>query len=335
MLSQVRVSQPFTGPPAVVEADDPVSWNLDGFQAWLADEGAELDRLVDQAGAVLLRGFPLSETADFATVMSRYSPHADRYWAGVSPRNHISGPVFEATHAPAAFKIPLHQEKAYLPRYPRMLAFYCRRAPESGGETILADMRQFTETIPDALRQKVESRGILYTRNFSAPDADPRRERSALLKSYHRSWSEAFYTRDREEVTKICQNLSVEFSWQDNDSLSLTYRGSGFVKSPQCNQNIWFNQIATLHPNEYSLGLAYGFYKKYIEIQPHPPYEVSWGDGCDMTVEEIRPIYDIMEGLTIASPWREGDLLIINNILVSHGRNPFRGHRDVQVIMVD
>ncbi len=57
MLSQVRVSQPFTGPPAVVEADDPVSWNLDGFQAWLADEGAELDRLVDQAARCSSGGF--------------------------------------------------------------------------------------------------------------------------------------------------------------------------------------------------------------------------------------------------------------------------------------
>ena len=38
---------------------------------------------------------------------------------------------------------------------------------------------------------------------------------------------------------------------------------------------------------------------------------------------------------TIAVPWQNGDILMIDNILTFHGRNPYTGHRDVQVALLE
>ena len=71
----------------------------------------------------------------------------------------------------------------------------------------------------------------------------------------------------------------------------------------------------------------------------------AWINGAlDRSVEAVigkglqpwpTPIYDALEAQEIAFPWHSGDLLLIDNIAVAHGRNPFKGQRDVQVALFD
>jgi hypothetical protein len=38
---------------------------------------------------------------------------------------------------------------------------------------------------------------------------------------------------------------------------------------------------------------------------------------------------------TVREPWRNGDVMLIDNMAVSHGRDPYRGSRRVLVAMTD
>jgi alpha-ketoglutarate-dependent taurine dioxygenase len=49
-------------------------------------------------------------------------------------------------------------------------------------------------------------------------------------------------------------------------------------------------------------------------------------------VEQIRQAY---RQETVAFPWQKGDLLMLDNMLVAHGRNPFSGERKVIVSMAE
>jgi hypothetical protein len=42
-----------------------------------------------------------------------------------------------------------------------------------------------------------------------------------------------------------------------------------------------------------------------------------------------------MKVFTVSRPWREGDILLLDDIAVAHGRNPFEGWRDVRVALFD
>jgi alpha-ketoglutarate-dependent taurine dioxygenase len=63
------------------------------------------------------------------------------------------------------------------------------------------------------------------------------------------------------------------------------------------------------------------------------PYNTYYGDGSpieDEVVDEIREAY---RQETVAFPWQAGDVLMMDNMLVAHGRNPFSGTRKILVAM--
>ena len=141
------------------------------FVAWYRSRLDTIDTLLDACGALLWRGFAVPDTAAFGQLGALYPPHANGYTAGAAPRKQIDGQVYESTRMPPPFKIGLHREMAYMPAFPRLVAFYCRQPADAGGETPICDMRRVTARVPAALRERFAERGVMYLRNFAAPGA--------------------------------------------------------------------------------------------------------------------------------------------------------------------
>ncbi|MER5443570.1 TauD/TfdA family dioxygenase [Streptomyces sp. NPDC002790] len=51
--------------------------------------------------------------------------------------------------------------------------------------------------------------------------------------------------------------------------------------------------------------------------------------------EYVTHIRDVGLELAVDVDWREGDVLVIDNVLTGHGRRPFEGTRRILVAMCD
>jgi len=63
------------------------------------------------------------------------------------------------------------------------------------------------------------------------------------------------------------------------------------------------------------------------------PRNVYYGDGSrieDSAMDEISGIY---RATAVTFPWQAGDVLMLDNMLVAHSRNPYLGPRKIVVAM--
>lgn len=63
------------------------------------------------------------------------------------------------------------------------------------------------------------------------------------------------------------------------------------------------------------------------------PRNVYYGDGTPIQEEVVAEIGEVYRQTAVRFPWREGDILMVDNMLVAHGRQPFVGTRKIVVAM--
>jgi alpha-ketoglutarate-dependent taurine dioxygenase len=300
--------------------------------AWVREHEDAIDALLRDVGAVVLRGFALPDTTSFEQLIDHYPEMAFGYAAGAAPRANIQGRVFEATRSPPQVSIPLHQEMAYLPVFPTRLAFFCNHAPDTGGETLIGDVRRFEALAPRRFRDEVEARGVRYVRSFRSPEWPVEDRR---LEGLYKTWVEAFSTEDAGQVEAQCRAMGLGCAWNADGSVSVRYNSPGFVRHPVTGRQLWFNQIATQTMTEgvYGAETMNGF--RQLCGADHPlPYVTTFADGGPIRGEDVAAIRQTLAGLQVAFPWRQGDVMLLDNFLTFHGRSPFTGQRDVQVALL-
>jgi alpha-ketoglutarate-dependent taurine dioxygenase len=320
------------GFPLFVEpASERLKSSIDETVAWFAERADDFEQILADAGAVVLRGFPIDDTDDFASLTAHLPSLEHGYSGGNAPRKAIKGTVMESTRAHPSIVIYLHQEMAYLPQYPSKLAFFSRIAAETGGETIIADVRQLEARLPAELHAAVRDRGLRYIRNFRSPD---RSTGDAVLDDFHNNWALAFKTDDRAEVEAACAARGVQYEWQKDGSITLVTELPGFRKHPVTGKTVWFNQMHTMAmkppviPPELD-DLMNTVYSADNDMTR--PFEVQYGDGTSIPIEDLNTIYGILDELTVGFPWQHGDVMFVDNLHTAHGRNPFTGARDTEV----
>lgn len=304
------------------------------FLDWYREHRSRIAVMLDEFGAVLFRDFAIPDTADFQRVIALYPPHAPGYIAGATPRKVIAGQIYESTRMPAPFKIGLHQEKAYMAQFPRLIAFYCKHAAEAGGETPLCDMREVTRRLDAGLLERFRTKGVMYLRNFF--DTEDTSGAPAPSHEYHRPWRDAFETDDPKQVEALCHERGLAFEWLSDGSITVSHVGAATMRHSRTGGDVWFNQAAAQHVNPRALGgLSYRVLQRKYEKRVAFPYEIRFGDGSPMSLDDLTPVYDAMDAEERAFPWQPGDLLVVDNVLAAHGRTPFKGKRDIQVAMMD
>ena len=65
------------------------------------------------------------------------------------------------------------------------------------------------------------------------------------------------------------------------------------------------------------------------------PRNAFYGDGSKIEASVLEEINEIYQQETVTFPWQEGDILMLDNMLVAHGRKPFIGPRKVLVGMAE
>ncbi|MEU6215320.1 TauD/TfdA family dioxygenase [Streptomyces sp. NPDC047023] len=65
------------------------------------------------------------------------------------------------------------------------------------------------------------------------------------------------------------------------------------------------------------------------------PQSVTFADGEPIPAEYVVQVRDRGLAAAVDVDWRAGDVMVIDNILVGHGRRPYTGPRRLLVAMSD
>lgn len=314
--------------PAVVTAE--TGENLPDL---LAGAAQEITQIRLRHGAILFRGFSLVTPEDFYNAVAPlFGNHLRTYVGGISPRGQVMPRVYESTRFPPHLRIRQHNEMSYLPDPPRYLAFFCEVAPVLGGETPLSDSRLVYKRIPASLLAKFEEHGVHYHRHLYGPRRNVVTRALSRIIELHTSWMEAFGTNDPVEVERICaeHGATVRWNWEESAFLSNTLPACR--QHPETGENLWFNQATTFVATPRSAGLVPWLMYRLAYPLPHRrPFHATFGNGRPIPFADLDRVNDAIDGATVRFRWRPGDLLLVDNFLVAHGRMSFRGPRRILV----
>jgi alpha-ketoglutarate-dependent taurine dioxygenase len=268
-------------------------------------------------GALLFRGFDRSE--EFENFARTVSPRLIEYGERSSPRTRISNGIYTSTDHPADQPIVLHNEQSYTLNWPMKIWFFCAQPAETGGRTPLADSRKILNRLPSDIVDRFEQKQIMYVRNYNP--------------GVGLSWREAFQTDDRGEVERYCAQEGIDVEWRDNDRLRTRQVRPAVRLHPETGERVWFNHamffnLSSLEQSARETMLA-------VVDENEVPFNTFYGDGSPIepaVTDEIRNAYD---SETVKFDWQRGDLLLVDNMLVAHGREPFTGERKVLVAMAE
>jgi alpha-ketoglutarate-dependent taurine dioxygenase len=296
--------------------------DADGSQlellAWFDAERARLDRLLSTHGAVLLRGFRGAGIDSFNTLVGRLGRPL-RYTFRSTPRSQLADAVYTSTEYPASEWIPQHNENAYASSWPQRLAFHCVIAPASGGATPLADSRRVYQALDPEVRARFAERGVMYVRNFG--------------RGVDLSWQEAFQTSDRAEVDRYCAGAGIVAEWQADGGLRTRNVCPAMRLHPVSGEPVWFNQAHLFHVSALAPELARQLLDSFGA--DGVPRNAFYGDGSPIEDDALAAIRAAYAAHTRAFPWQVGDVLLVDNMLCTHGREPFEGARRIVVGMAD
>ena len=228
---------------------------------------------------------------------------------------------------PPPFKIGLHQEMAYMPAFPRLVAFYCRQPADAGGETPICDMRRVTARVPAALRERFAERGVMYLRTFAAPGAradGPRRPSGHAVRRIPPAVDDAFGTTERDEVERLrgARRRLPLARRRQRDGVARRQRAA-HASAHRRNRVVQPGERAAPEP-ALDGRASYRYLQRMYGGRAAFPYEIRYGDGSPMPFDDLVAIYDAFDDEERAFPWQAGDVLVVDNMLVAHGRNPYR-----------
>lgn len=297
-----------------------LAWSeVDGVDlaAWMTRNRGDIEARLSAHGGILFRGFGVGTPEELDRIVRAVSGETLEYTYRSTPRTRVQGEIYTSTEYPADQSIPLHNEMSYTRSWPRKIFFCCAVAAPVGGETPIADSRGVYRRIDPEIREKLARLGVTYVRNYGSGIDLP--------------WQDVFQTSDREAVEELCRRAGIEFEWRGEDELRTRQTCQAVTVHPGTGEPVWFNQAHLFHVSGLPNALRESLLSTFAEEDL--PRNALYGDGTPFEPEVLAAIRAAYEAETMEFPWQEGDVLLLDNVLVAHGRRPFQGPRRVLVGM--
>ena len=251
-------------------------------------ESAGLDTLLAGAGHIVMRGFaPGSE--GFNRLVEHYSPRVTldpaRVFQGNTAQKVDSG--YDA--------IGLHMENGTTPFAPDLLWFYCEKAAVSGSETTVCDGYRVWEALSERSRELFSAQPITYSRTVPAHLW----QKMAAVMANDGRQEEDVTKNDLYELAGDSENVVfVEFP---DGSLYYEYSAHAAHPTTWSDRTAWANSL----------------------LGPSVNYEtpkMCFADGSAIPADVEDEYTRVTAELTEALPWQDGDMVLIDNSRVMHGR---------------
>ncbi|QFZ21363.1 TauD/TfdA family dioxygenase [Saccharothrix syringae] len=273
---------------------------------------AAVDEALPRYGGVLLRGLPLTAKAGFEHLVANLGYDRTGYEGGIAVRANDAGVALNASQEDHRITLSPHNEMAYLPNYPRRILFFCESAATSGGEVPVNDIRETGAIIPEDVKRTFRDKGIRYHRNLARENSNG-----------EMGWVATFRTEDKGAIEEHLTASGFDFEWGGEDELRYHYRREAFTAHPETGEELWFNQVTELHCS---------YWRSHPHFPPglpdhEYPATTAYGDGSPIDEELISFLRGALWRTTRAVRMSPGDVLVLDNQVLQHGRFAFDGPR--------
>lgn len=277
------------------------------------------ETLLPVCGGLLFRGLPIGSVTDFESFVGAFTRSLVSYEFGSTPRSRVQRQVYTSTEYPPHQHIPLHNEQAYTKEWPMKIWFYCGQAPEEGGYTPIADSREVYRRIPARIRDRFIRKQIMYVRNYGNGLDVP--------------WQQVFNTQEPAAVERFCRTNGILYEWKPDGELRTRQVAQAIAIHPRTRETVWFNQAHLFHVS--SLEPAVREILATVVAEEDLPRNACYGDGSPIEPDLLDEIRDVYRSLAVQFSWRQGDVMMLDNMLAAHGRTPFKGRRQILVAMAE
>ena len=267
-------------------------------------------------GAILFRGFPLKSIPEFERFASALCPNLFGEY-GDLPRAEVGGKVYGSTPYPPDQAILFHNESSHLHRWPTKICFFCVTAAAEGGETPIVDCRKIFRSLDPEIGERFRRKGIMYVRNF--------------VDGLDVSWQTFFRTADKAAVEQQCRQMAIACEWTEGDGLRTRRVSPAVFEHPRTRETVFFNQLQLHHPGCLDPSVRESLLSVFREAEL--PRNVFYGDGSPIEDHVMEQLGRLYLQTSVSFPWRAGDVLLLDNMLTAHGRNPYVGEREIVVAM--
>ena len=298
---------PLTFRPAFQDVD---------LEAWAAGNRELLENRLAERGALLFRGFSIGSVAKFERFAQALCPELFGEY-GDLPTEKGGEKVYKSTPYPADKTILFHNESSHMHRWPLKQWFYCIRAASERGETPIVDCRAVYQQLAPEIRDELARKGLLYVRNF--------------IPSLDVGWQDFFRNRDRSAVEDYCRRSGIACEWLPDDGLRIEQRSPAVAVHPRTGETVFFNQLQLHHASFLEPEVRSSLLTLYGEHGL--PRNVYFGDGSPIADEVAQEIERLYWRLAVQFPWQEQDVLMVDNMITAHARNPYSGQRQIAVAM--
>ncbi len=297
--------------PIVITPDGDAS--VAALHDYIHSHQEQLQQWLVQHGGILFRGFALDGAEGFRQGAEALGARPFEYIGGNTPRSQVAVDVYTSTDYPASEIISMHNEMSYLPRWPSRLFFYCLIPAASGGQTSLANSGDVLRSLRDDIRDRLGTRKLSYIRNFQSEIP------------LGKSWQATYQSNDRQQVEQIAADQGSVCHWSGSDALRVSTLCEPFATHPGTGEQVWFNQAEQWHPSALNPAIRTMF--EQALGKGRLPHECEYGDGTPIEETVLAEIRRVMNENKLLFDWQRNDLLMIDNVLMMHGRESFKGER--------
>ncbi len=289
------------------------------LSSWLEGNRAFVEESLLRHGGILFRGFGIRGASSLEEIIRALCGEALEYRERSSPRHSVAGRVYTSTDYPPAYPISLHNENSYQKTWPLKIFFLCETPSETGGETPIADCRRVLARIDPEVRDRFVEKGWMYVRNFGD--------------GFGLDWQTVFQTSDRAQVEEHCRRSGIEVEWREGGRLRTRAVRPAMTRHPRTGEDVWFNHATFFHVSTLVPEVREELLQEFAESDL--PTNTYYGDGSPIAPEVLDHLREAYRAETVAFPWQQGDLLLLDNMLVAHARAPYTGSRKVLVGMAE